>query len=100
MADKRVRHLLVVDHGLLSGILSINDIPRHTKPHQQIKDFMTINPVTIQADEPIQNAASLFNSLKIGGLPVLDDQSLVGIITRYDLTEKAKSTVIINLKKQ
>lgn len=97
MADKRIRHLLVVENSILLGILSINDIPRNTKSHQQVKDFMALNPVTIQFDEPLQNAISIFDTLKIGSLPVLDDQRLVGIITRYDVTEKIKSTTIINL---
>jgi len=51
----------------------------------QIHEVMTRNPVTIQASAPVKDAAALLRKHKIGGLPVMDGENLVGMITESDL---------------
>lgn len=46
---------------------------------------MTKNPITISVDDPVRNAASLLRTYKIGGLPVMEQDRLVGIITESDI---------------
>lgn len=46
---------------------------------------MTAPTATIRPDERVQRAAHLMRSLRIGCLPVLEDQHLVGIVTEADL---------------
>lgn len=51
----------------------------------QVRDVMTRDPVVIAADAPVREAAGLLRKHKIGGLPVMDGNSLVGIITEGDI---------------
>ena len=46
---------------------------------------MTKNPVTVQGDAPVRDAAALLRAHKIGGLPVMDGEKLVGMITESDI---------------
>jgi len=46
---------------------------------------MTKNVITTQEDCPIEEAARIMADHKIGGLPVVRGESLVGIITETDL---------------
>ena len=51
----------------------------------QVKDVMTADPVVVSADAPVREAAGLLRKHKIGGLPVMDGEKLVGIITEGDI---------------
>lgn len=54
-------------------------------------NVMSINPITVNEDTPILEVVSLLTSLKIGGLPVLDDTGvIVGIITESDLMRRSE----------
>jgi acetoin utilization protein AcuB len=46
---------------------------------------MTPDPVCIAPDVPLEDAVEVMLSRKIGGLPVLEEQRLVGVITATDL---------------
>jgi len=48
------------------------------------KEFMSYEPITISPDATIEEAARLMLEHKIGGLPVVEDDKLVGIITGTD----------------
>jgi acetoin utilization protein AcuB len=50
-----------------------------------VKDIMTWDIVTITESTPIEEAARIMADNKIGGLPILRDGDLVGIITETDL---------------
>ena len=50
-----------------------------------VKDVMTKDVVTITEDTPIEEAARIMADNKIGGLPVVRDGKVVGIITETDL---------------
>ncbi|HOT04187.1 MAG TPA: CBS domain-containing protein [Methanolinea sp.] len=50
-----------------------------------IREVMTKNPVTVQADAPVRDAAALLRAHKIGGLPVMEGETLVGMITESDI---------------
>lgn len=51
----------------------------------QVRGIMTPNPVTVTPDTPLEKAARLILQHKIGGLPVVKEGKLVGIITETDL---------------
>lgn len=51
----------------------------------KIHEIMTRNPVTIQAGDPVKDAAGLLRKHRIGGLPVMDGDRLVGMITESDI---------------
>ena len=104
MAQKKVRRLLVVEHWAdgphLLGIISAKDVihafPPHINPFAiegpdarltptTVAQIMTARPRTTTPDSPIEEAADLMCTHKIGALPVLRDSKLVGIITNRDL---------------
>lgn len=51
----------------------------------RIKDFMSENVITIYADEDVYKAAKLMNKHDVDRLPVVKNNKLVGIITRWDI---------------
>jgi len=51
-----------------------------------IREIMTEKLITIQANTTLLDAAKLMHMHKIGGLAVVDEDRLVGIITESDLT--------------
>lgn len=49
------------------------------------RDIMTGNPITVVPDLPVKEAAKLMVEHKIGALPVVRDDRLVGLVTEGDL---------------
>ncbi|WP_022798422.1 CBS and ACT domain-containing protein [Thermus islandicus] len=50
-----------------------------------VEEVMAKPVITIAADEPLEKAALLMEEKKIGGLPVMEGERLVGIITVTDV---------------
>lgn len=104
MRLNEVRHMPVVDDDdKLVGILTWGDI-REARPKasgsaqpgatweshflaaiREVRDFMTPNPLSVTPDAPIQEAARQMLKYKFGGLPVVEDERVIGIITESDL---------------
>lgn len=101
--EKRIRHLPVVDkQGKLVGIVAQTDL-LHASPsaatslsvfeinyllaNLHIQEVMTSPPITVPEDAPLEEAARLMVEKKIGCLPVLRDDALVGMITETDVFE-------------
>jgi len=101
MRKERIRRLPVVNKGgELIGIVSESDILK-ASPSQAtslsiweinylmskvtVDEVMTSEVVTVDVKTPIEEAALLMADHKIGGLPVLRDGKLVGIVTETDL---------------
>lgn len=55
--------------------------------HATVEACMTPDPVTVTPDTPVVEAARLMRDRKIGGLPVMDSEELVGIVTETDLLD-------------
>jgi len=51
----------------------------------KVKDVMTREVISVHEDTPIEEAAYIMATNKIGGLPVVRGESVVGIITETDL---------------
>lgn len=89
MRDRRFRHLPVVARGQLVGVLSERDLrPVLLSPglaEATVGELMSENLVTIAPDASVEDAASLLVVKKIGCLPVIDGDRLVGIVTETDL---------------
>ena len=94
------RHLPVTEGKKLVGIITQNDINKALPSpvdssvsrqeqiiasHTKVGSFMTRNPITVGPMEPLENVASLFRTYKIGAIPVIEDESLIGIITESDI---------------
>ncbi len=89
MRDRRIRHLPVVADGRLVGVLSDRDLrPILLSPGlagARVGELMSENLTTISPDALVEDAASLLVVRKIGCLPVVDGDRLVGIVTETDL---------------
>src|SRR5512137_2815376 len=55
---------------------------------KKVKDFMSAPVYIIERNEPIQRARNLMFKYGIGRLPVLENGTLVGIVTKYDITNR------------
>jgi len=100
MKECNIRRLPVVENGHLVGIVTLGDI-REASPSSAatlsiyelnylisrltIGEIMTRDPITIPPDTSIEAAARLMLEHKIGGLPVVDGQKVVGVITESDI---------------
>ncbi len=101
MREERVRRFPVVDrHGKLIGIVSERHL-LHAAPSNatslsiweinyllskiKVEEVMTRDVITISEETPIEEAARIMADNKIGGLPVVRDSRVVGIITETDL---------------
>jgi acetoin utilization protein AcuB len=90
MKTNSIRHLPVVaDDQRLLGFVTLADLKQGLIPSMvsdlTLKDLMIKNPITVAADRDIEIAAQLVYKHKIGGLPVVEDGKLIGIITVTDL---------------
>ena len=88
MAEKKIRRLPVVGtfagEERMIGILSATDVVRAVNA-KSVADAMTPHPVTIKVDAPIESAAAIMRECKIGALPVMRGDALVGLITESDV---------------
>ncbi|MDD3406855.1 MAG: CBS domain-containing protein [Methanomicrobium sp.] len=50
-----------------------------------IKDVMTPNPVTVMLVSKVSEAAGILRKYRIGGLPVMEGERVVGIVTETDI---------------
>jgi CBS domain-containing protein len=55
------------------------------------EDMMTANPVTIEPDATVREAAKLIASKKHNRLPVVEHGRLVGVVTRVDVLDALTS---------
>jgi CBS domain-containing protein/anti-sigma regulatory factor (Ser/Thr protein kinase) len=80
----------VVENDELVGVVSMEDLIRCLVKNDlqaPISKYMTAKVITIQSTDPVIEALKLFVSIKMGRLPVLDEQGhLVGILTKGDIT--------------
>ncbi len=102
MRTGQLRRLPVVQDGRLVGIVTGGDVRRITGmssvvrdpsgdnflwQHIPIANVMTLDVITTSPDTLIAEAARLMIEHKIGGLPVVENGRLVGILTTSDLLE-------------
>jgi acetoin utilization protein AcuB len=79
--------LPVVEDGRLIGILTERDIREHTGylRSTRVNAAMQTGLITVTPYDTVEDAAQLLLNHKIGGLPVVADGELVGMVTSSDL---------------
>lgn len=103
----RIRHLPVVEEGVVVGVISQRDLFRsalasalgYGEKAQRglmqtllVKEVMTSPVLTVDPECPVREAARLMQEKKIGCLPVVRGQRLVGIITESDMLKLLASS--------
>ncbi|WP_019176719.1 site-2 protease family protein [Methanomassiliicoccus luminyensis] len=84
------RHLgyPVMDGGRLVGMVTLQDaqkVPLSEQPTVSVGQIMSPQVITVSSATPAMDAIQLISSKKIGRLVVVDDDRVVGIISRSDL---------------
>jgi len=91
MRKNSIRHLPVVQAGELVGLVTEGDLRQASLlsmiDRVSIEDVMIRKPITISPEASIEEAARLIYRHRIGGLPVVKDKELVGVITIVDLLQ-------------
>lgn len=96
------RHLPIVEEGHVLGIISDRDINRSIAISASVSDMcgiemdadlkvesiMTKDYLSIAPDAPLKEAGRIMMERKIGCLPVIEKDKLVGIITETDILKK------------
>jgi CBS domain-containing protein len=54
-----------------------------------VKEIMTKNVVTIEANASVFDACMMYKEKKVGCLVVVDDETCVGVVTERDLIERS-----------
>lgn len=99
MQERRIRHLPVVEDGRVTGIVSDRDVrgaapPAGSMPDEErlrflrehrLGEIMRKEVISVDPTTPVEEAARLMATRKIGCLPVLDSDRLVGMLTASDL---------------
>jgi CBS domain-containing protein len=102
MADRNVGALLVIDAGHLVGIFSERDTVRKVAAKGKscrdtsVREAMTIEVVTIEAQASLDEAAGLMLSHEIRHLPVVQGGKPIGMISLRDVvTEYLGDTQLV-----
>jgi len=89
MREGDFRAVPVVKDDVVVGIITDRDLRRLTGmlDTTRVKDAMTESVITVTVNTTVNEAARLLRQRKIGGLPVVDDGKLAGMITVTDVLE-------------
>ncbi len=96
-ARERIHHLVVIEDNKLFGVLNESDLLRAISPYvhthiyttrdlaslnQRVHQIVRRNPVSLSFEATVQEAISLFNTLHVSCIPIVDLAEMpIGIIT-------------------
>jgi CBS domain-containing protein len=93
MREHRVRAILVVDDGVLAGIVSQGDcaikvlLPHNNPKQVVVSTIMTKNPLTVMPSNSLEECMAIMVHKHIRHLPVLEKNKVVGVISVGDLVK-------------
>jgi acetoin utilization protein AcuB len=82
-----IHHLPVVKEQRLVGIVTDRDVRSAPAKAKSVAKIMTSKPLVIGPDTFVDEAARQLRRHRIGGLPVVEDGRLVGILTAADVLD-------------
>lgn len=102
VVENRIRHLPVIRGDSLVGIISDRDLKRAmpsivagSTPEEyqlfmeetSVEQVMTKNPITCAPDTDLADLVREFCEHKVGAIPVVEGERLVGIVTQTDMMQ-------------
>ena len=104
MSEHEVSHLIVVDPltdrplGVLStldvaGVLA--KVPADARrTAYRVANLMTPGPLTVRPSTPLKDVAELLSQHGISGVPVIEHDSIVGIVSQTDIVAKERAPLV------
>lgn len=93
MADKRAGALLVMEGPALKGIISERDYAREvilkgrSSKDTLVGEIMTSNLITVPSTQSVDASLSIMSENHIRHLPIVDDDTVVGVLSLGDLVK-------------
>jgi len=112
MSEKKLRRVPVVDEGKLVGIITTDRLEKAAPPeaisnnmwdlafsivalhHMPVKQIMQTDVVTVTPDMTVEEALALAQSKKVGGVVVVEDSRVLGIVTTNDIFYRIVNPVL------
>lgn len=88
MATKKVRGIMVMEETKIHGIIVLWDfkrVKRESQWNSPVKAFMSRDIITIEPGVSPSIAARIMIEKDVGYLPVVEDNKVIGIVTRTDI---------------
>ncbi len=89
MQQHQIRHLPVIKDDLMVGWISARTLREVLLASMleviTVGDVMVQAPISVTPDTSVEEAARLVHEHRIGGMPVLEGEQLVGVLTVNDL---------------
>jgi len=100
LREHKIRMLPVMDKGKLVGVVTDRDLKRASASDAnaldvyellyllskiRVREIMTQDPVTVPPDFTVEETAEILLKHKISGVPVVDSDAVVGVITQSDI---------------
>jgi acetoin utilization protein AcuB len=96
-----IRHLPVLDNGVLVGMLSDRDVrgiasatltgEASDQLSAAVSDLMTRDPISVDPEADIGEVIDLMIENKVGALPVVAEDKLIGIVSYVDVLRYARA---------
>lgn len=93
MAEHGIGALLVMRGSTLVGVVSERDYARkvilqgRSSAHTAVSDIMRVEPLTVSPDTEVFDCMRLCTDLRVPHLPVVDGNTVVGVISIGDLVK-------------
>ncbi len=96
MRRRGIRHLVVTEDSSIVGVISERDLGGRdgadVRRGSSVSDLMSPGAVTVDPVMTLDDAAELMRKRRVGSLPVVDNDELVGIVTATDVFDELGRT--------
>jgi len=82
--------------GVIHKNLSIDKQAEQVDLVKRSESGMILNPITISKDKTIKDALKIMEKFSISGIPVVNDEKLIGIITNRDIRFEEDYNILIS----